>query len=57
MQTRTPPLRNGPILIGDAQYAETNEKSILRFLRILFFELWSILYSKSTENEPILSSN
>ena len=26
--------------------AETNENSIFRFSRILFFELWSILYSK-----------
>ena len=24
----------------DAEYAETNEKSIFRFLRFLVFELW-----------------
>ena len=42
----SPTLSFAPILMEDAQYAETNEKSIFRFL---FFELWSILYSKSIE--------
>ena len=38
--------KRGQIYIKDAQCAETNEKSILRFL---FFQLWSILYSKLIE--------
>ena len=29
---QTPPLRNGPIFMKNAQCAETNEKSIFRFI-------------------------
>ena len=35
--------RSGQIFMKDVQWAETNEKSIFRFL---CFELWSILYPK-----------
>ena len=42
--TRPPPPQNGQIFMKDAQYAETNEKSIFQFLRFLFFKLSSILY-------------
>ena len=34
------------IYMKDAECAETNEKSIFRFCRFLFFELCSFLYSK-----------
>ena len=37
MQTLPPSLRNSQIYMKDANCAETNEKSIFRFL---FFELW-----------------
>ena len=45
MQT-PPPLRSGHIYMKDTHCAETNEKLIFLFLRFLFFELYSILYSK-----------
>ena len=41
--TRLPPsplLRNSHICMKDAQCAETNEKSIFRFLQFLVFEFW-----------------
>ena len=41
-------LRSGPIFMEDAHIAESNEKSIFRFL---FFELWSTLYSKFVTND------
>ena len=50
---QTPPLRNSFNLIEDARCTETNEKSIFLFI---FFELWSILYSKLIENGQILST-
>ena len=37
-----PPLRNGRIFMKAAECAETNEKSIFRFL---VFEIWSFWYS------------
>ena len=40
----TPPLKNGQILMKDAQCAETKEKSVFQFLRFLFFELLRILF-------------
>ena len=50
MQTPFPsPLRNGPILIEDAQSAESDEKTIFWFL---FFAKWSILCWKFLENRP-----
>ena len=47
--TQTPPspaptLRNYPIFMKDAVGAETNEKSIFRFVLSIFLELWSILF-------------
>ena len=48
------PLRRGHIYMRDAHSAESSEKSISRFFRSLFFELWSILYSKFIKNLPIL---
>ena len=44
---RQPPhiLSNGHIYMKDAQCAKTNEKIIFRFMRILFFELWLILFT------------
>ena len=41
----------------DAQCAETKEKSIVRLLQLLFFELWSILYSKFTESSKSFDIN
>ena len=41
----TPPFINGHKFMKDAQCAETNEKSIFRFLRFLFFELWLISFT------------
>ena len=49
MQTPPPPLRSDHINMKDAQCTETNEISIFRFV---FYELWSILYSKFLENWP-----
>ena len=39
---QTPPLRSGHSYMKDAECAESNEKSIFRFL---FYELWSFLYA------------
>ena len=39
MQTSPHPLKSGHIGTKDAQCAKTNEKSIFRFLRLLFFEI------------------
>ena len=46
MQSRpSPTSQKQPFLVqNDAQCSETNEKSIFRFLRILFFENCSILF-------------
>ena len=41
--------KSGQIYRNDVQWVETNEKSIIRFLRFLVFELWLILYSKIIE--------
>ena len=41
MQTTPLPLRIAPIFMKDAHSAESNEKSIFRFL---FFELWLIVF-------------
>ena len=54
-----PPLKNGQIYMKDAHCAATNEKSIFRFLRFLFFELWSIVlchlnFIKCVTKEEIL---
>ena len=49
--------KSGQIYMKDAQWAETNKKSIFRFWRFSFFELWSILYSKSIEKWAISSNN
>ena len=49
---RPPSLRRGHIYKKEAQYTENNEKLIFLFLQFLFFELWSILYSKFLENLP-----
>ena len=48
MQTPLP--RSGQIYKKGAKCAETNEKLIFRFLRFLFFEIWSILYSTFVVN-------
>ena len=34
--------KSGEIYRKDAQWTETNEKSIFRFLRFSIFEIWSI---------------
>ena len=49
---RPPPsfFRNGHIYMKNAQCAETNENFIFQILRFLFYELWMILYSNSTES-------
>ena len=48
--------KRGQIYMKDAESAETNEKSIHRFLCFLFFVLCSILYSNFIENSPILNT-
>ena len=44
-----PPLRNGPIFLKDANSAESNEKSIFRFL---FFSSYGWWYLKFTGDTP-----
>ena len=46
MQTSPPiPLSLTPISMKDAHSAQSNEKSIFRFLQFIFFELWLIVFT------------
>ena len=51
------PLRNCHICMKGAQCADANEKFIFQLLRVLFFEIWSILYSKFTESSEYFDLN
>ena len=48
-----PSPRFHPVLMKDAECAETNEKLIFRFLA---FEIWSFFYSKLVHFQLILST-
>ena len=39
------PLSFAPIFMKEAHSAESNEKSIFRFLQFLFFQLWLIVFT------------
>ena len=47
------PTKCGQIHRKDAQWAETNEKSIFRLFRFLVFEIWSILYWNSEKKSYV----
>ena len=47
-----PPPLYGQILMKDAQFADTDEKSIFRFMP--FFELWLILFTILTDQKNII---
>ena len=54
---QTLPLSYGYIFLKDAHCAETNEKSILRFLEFLDFEIWSIFSAPGPDAFGLNPSN